>query len=585
MPYSFGQGSINESGGNTYTAGTGTGGFNRNAKGAIPYRHRAQQLYDATKDWKERWMEVKDYSSPHRGRFLQSSTEQAYRGTPEDLEILNNIAVLSSRVLSSGIMSGLTSPNTPWFALTLPDVDYRNAESVSRWLEEVRDYLQSVMAHSNFYLSMENLYAEVVDFGIGAMLIEEDDNDIIRCIPLSIGEFQIATDPRGKPNTLYRRFYLTADQIVQQFGRDNLPKTLDTMYESQNDTKYLIIHAIEPRGTRDLDQTLPDDMMYVSAYFMYDQYDSDTDFLRFSGYRTQPFVAPRWGVVANEAYGISPGMNALNDVRMAQRETELFLEGYEKATNPAVNVPPTLGTSGADVNPGAINTVAGGGENITPIYAPTVDYNGHLALMQDTESKIKETYYVPLFSAFLDSTKRMTAQEAAALQAEKRTQIGPVLERLQVEALEPVIDRMLDIMDARGMLINIPDVIQSTPIDLEYNGLLAQAQRAADTAPVEQWLAFLGNASPVLPGIMDYVNADEVATFYAQRIGVPPSLVRTDDEVAQLRQAQAEQAQTQQQMEAMATVAKPTAEAAKILSETTVGAGGESVLDRLVPTV
>jgi hypothetical protein len=45
-----------------------------------------------------------------------------------------------------------------------------------------------------------------------------------------------------------------------------------------------------------------------------------TQLLEVRGFREKPFVAPRWNVESNDAYGRSPGMDALGDVIQIQVE-------------------------------------------------------------------------------------------------------------------------------------------------------------------------------------------------------------------------------------------------------------------------
>ena len=57
--------------------------------------------------------------------------------------------------------------------------------------------------------------------------------------------------------------------------------------------------------------------------------------------------------------------------------------------------------------------------------------------------------------------------------------------------------------------------------------ILAQAQRAVQTASIEQGLAFVGEAAQLIPEILDRVDADGVADAYFERIGFPPEATRS----------------------------------------------------------
>jgi len=74
----------------------------------------------------------------------------------------------------------------------------------------------------------------------------------------------------------------------------------------------------------------------------------------------------------------------------------------------------------------------------------------------------------------------------------------------------------------------------------------------------------------------DKWDTDQAIDEYAQAIGVPPTVVRSDDAVAKIRDQRA-QAKQQQQMAAAAQPLKDASIAAKNLSETQVN--GQSALD------
>jgi hypothetical protein len=84
---------------------------------------------------------------------------------------------------------------------------------------------------------------------------------------------------------------------------------------------------------------------------------------------------------------------------------------------------------------------------------------------------------------------------------------------------------------------------------------------------VERVASFVGNLAGVVPDVLDKMDFDQMVDEYAGMLGVPPRIIRTDEQVAQLRagrqQAQQQAQQQQQMMQA--------AQGAKLLSETDMG--------------
>jgi hypothetical protein len=114
-------------------------------------------------------------------------------------------------------------------------------------------------------------------------------------------------------------------------------------------------------------------------------------------------------------------------------------------------------------------------------------------------------------------------------------------------------------------------------LKVEYISVMAQAQRAIGTGAIERLAGFVGNLAAVKPEVLDKFDADQSIDEYAEMLGVPPKIVVSDDQVAEIRQQRAEMEQQHMQMQqaqAGADVASTGAQAvnqgaqaAKVLSE------------------
>jgi hypothetical protein len=171
------------------------------------------------------------------------------------------------------------------------------------------------------------------------------------------------------------------------------------------------------------------------------------------------------------------------------------------------------------------------------------------------------------------NSREMTAREVVEKQKDKLLILGPVVGRVQTDMLGPAISRSFAIASRAGVIPPAPESIQGMPLNIIYIGLLAQAQKMAQTAALEQGVTFVGSVVGVFPEARDLINIDEGVRDYFDSIGVSPKVMRSPDEVAAIRQAQQEQAaQLKQEQDAMATV-----QGAKLLSETNVGGGGSAL--------
>ena len=134
--------------------------------------------------------------------------------------------------------------------------------------------------------------------------------------------------------------------------------------------------------------------------------------------------------------------------------------------------------------------------------------------------------------------------------------LGPVLEHLNDEFLDPLIDRTYTNKQRKGMLPPAPEVLQGTALRIEYISVMAQAQKSIGVNSMERFVGFVGGMAQAKPEALDKLDIDKIIDNYGDSIGVSPSVIVPDEEVQKIRQQRAEQIQQQQQMQmAQAAVA------------------------------
>jgi len=202
-----------------------------------------------------------------------------------------------------------------------------------------------------------------------------------------------------------------------------------------------------------------------------------------------------------------------------------------------------------------------------------------MADIQEIQQRVKDIFFNDLFLMISSLDTVRTATEIDARREEKLVMLGPVLERLQTEALDPIIDRVFGIMSRAGLFEDPPAEISrgGAQIEIEYVSMLAEAQRAANTTGMERFLAQLGNVGAVKPEVLDIPHWDRMLTRYAMVLGNDPSDLKSEQELGEFRAAQQKQKAQQNTLNAI----PPAADAAKVLSETQVG-GGQSALQQIL---
>ncbi|EOU1336445.1 portal protein [Cronobacter malonaticus] len=509
------------------------------------------------------WRELSDFIIPRGSRFL---TSEANRGDRRNNKIVDPTATMANRTLSSGMMSGITSPARPWFKLATPDPEMMDYGPVKLWLETVQNRMNDMFNKSNLYQSLPLVYSSLGTFATGAMAVLEDEEDVIRTMPFPVGSYYIANSPRLSVDTSFRKFSMTVRQLVREFGLNSVSSSTKSSFENGNYEKWVdVVHAVYPNMNRETGKMNAKNKAFRSVYF---EVGGDNDkVLRESGYDEFPIMAPRWEVNGEDVYGSScPGMIALGQVKALQLEQRRKAQQIDKQTNPPMIGPTSLKTQRVSLLPGDITYVdqVTGAEGLRPAYQVNPNLGDLLGDIQDTRQLINSAYFVDLFMMLQNvNTRSMPVEAVIEMKEEKLLMLGPVLERLNDEFLDPLIDRAFSMMARKNMLPEPPEEMQGMPLRIEYISVMAQAQKAIGLSSLERFVGFVGNLASAKPEALDKLDVDQAIDNYAVMSGVSPTVVVPQEQAQQTR---SDRAQQQQQAMAMQT-GMAAVQGAKTLSE------------------
>lgn len=534
-----------------------------------------------------RWRDLGDYILPSRPRFFLTDTN---RGERKNQKIIDSTATMAARTLRSGLMSGVTSPARPWFRLTTPDPSLAENGPIKEWLYLVSDRMNTVFLRSNLYNSLPILYGDIGVFGTGAMLIEEDfTGDVIRTFPLPIGSYFIANDEMLQVRSIIRDFRMTARQLVGKFGR-RLPNGEMDWSNFSNSVKYTylngdleawfdICHVVGPNPEFDPKRLDAKYKRYESCYFERGAFGNtnnnymagdENKYLRESGFDYFPVLAPRWEVSGEDVYGTDcPGMTALGDIKQLQLGEKKAMQAIEKGINPPLVAPPELLNKPISMLPGG-TTYASEREGTKGIRS-LHEVNLRLADLENKQAQVRRrisrAFFEDLFLMLASSDRRqITAREIDERHEEKLLALGPVLEQLNQDLLDPLIDITFSVMERQGMIPEPPEELQGMELKVEYVSIMAQAQKMIGVSGLERFISIAGQVVSVSgdPTAIDKVNVDQFFDEYGNLLSVPPSIIRSDEHVAAMRAQRAKAHQAAQMAQQVPVLAKT----AKDLSDT-----------------
>lgn len=539
--------------------------------------------------WWVHWREIAEYILPRRYRWLITPNE-LNRGVPLNQHIINNSGTKSAQNCAAGLKEGTTSSGRPWFKLTIPDMDVADTSPVKLWLDEVEKRVLRVLAGSNYYSAKATQYFDLVVFGTAPMLIYEDADDVIRCINPCAGEYFVWNDDALRIAGLAREFTMSVSQLVTKFGLKNCSDSVQRAFGTGGASlsrEVRVCHMIEANDNRIGGNVLP--ARFKQREYYWEGGNSAGALLQLKGYLEAPFSCPRWDLAANDAYGRSPGMDALGSIKQLQLMERRAAQGVDKQVNPPLKAHVSMKNQPAVNLPGGVTYVtdmSAAGSGIAPVYQVEPNLTAMGESMQAVTKRIDETFFGDLWAAISNLDRDVTAFQVARIQEEKLVRLGPVLERNQNEGLDPDLDRVFAIMSRRGMLPPAPKEIHGRPLQVQYVSMLAVAQRAASTSALEQLVKFAGalQAGDIAtaqaggnPTTWDNINRDELLDEYAEMLGVSPRVIEASVMVAKIRQARAQAAaKAQQQQQQMAMLAQAST-SAKELGQVDVGGGQNAV--------
>ena len=504
---------------------------------------RYDRLKSQRQNWESHWQEVADYMQPRKADVTKTRS----KGDKRTELIFDGSPLQSVELLAASLHGMLTNPSTPWFSLRFKQDDMENEDEAKEWLEDATEVMYSAFNKSNFQQEIFELYHDLITFGTAAMFIEEDDEDILKFSTRHINEIFIAENDKGRIDTVFRKFSLSARAVIQKFG--NVSINIETKAKKDPYEEVEIMHAVYPRSDFDPKKQDKDNMPFESVYL-----DAESgDELSVSGFREFPFVVPRYLKASHEIYGRSPAMTALPDVKMLNEMSKTTIKSAQKQVDPPLLVPDDGFMLPVRTVPGGLNFYrAGTRDRIEPL---NIGANTPLGLNMEEQRRnsIRNAFYVN--QLMMQSGPQMTATEVIQSNEEKMRLLGPVLGRLQSELLKPLIDRAFALILRKNLFRPAPEFLAGTDIEIEYVSPLAKAQKSSELQSIMRAIEIMGSLSNVAP-VFDHINMDKLVRHLADIVGVPQKILKPQSELNAERQQAAQQQEQMQQMQQVQQLAE-----------------------------
>lgn len=547
------------------------------------------------------WRDLSDFVQPRRARFYTSDVN---KGDRRNQKIIDSTATMALRTLRSGMMSGVTSPARPWFKLATADPELSESGPVKMWLSKVQKIMTTSMLKSNLYNTLPTVYGDLGLFGTAPMSVEEDfSGDVFYTQSFPIGSYMISKNEMGKVDVFIREFRMTVRQVVQKFGLtdgsteidwSNISTYVKNLWDVNQTEQWVeIVHTIMPNPDHDPRKLDSKFKKFLSVYYErgiggatsqgYLQSGDGEKMLSEKGYDYFPILCPRWEVTGEDVYGTDcPGMLALGDVKQLQIGERRTMEAVEKMIRPPMIGPSSLKNQSASILPGDITylDIREGMQGFRPVHEIQFRIQEMEQKQDQVRGRIQRAFFEDLFLMLANSNRRqITAREIEERYEEKLLALGPVLEQLNQDLLDPLIDIIFDIHLKQNLLPEIPEELQGLELKVEYISVMSQAQKLVGLGGLERFLGYAGQAASLDPVVLKKIKFDQMTDVYADIVSLDPNIVRTDEEMEAMQAAESEVAGRQQALQE----AQATANTAKTLSE--IPMSGDSALNGMLKQV
>ena len=493
--------------------------------------------------WESHWQDLTNFVLPNDSDFNLKRS----KGDKRTTLVYDSTAIHANEMLAAGLHGMLTNPASNWFSLRIKDNDdFSDNSEAKQWLEETTNVILSELSAPAvaFPSHIHEYYLSLCSIGTACMFIgEPTKREGISFRAIHIDEIFIAENADGIIDTVFRCFKMSVRQIVQKWGEKSLSPRIQKMYENQEfDKEVELLHCVYPRDDIDKGKKAATMLPVASVYID----EKEKHVLAEGGFDEMPFMVSRWSKTVGEVFGRSPAMTALPDIKMLQEIMKTTIKAAQKVVDPPLLVPDDGVLGPVRTIPGGLNYYrASSGARIEPLLT-----GGNIGLsyemMNDLRERIRTTFFLDQLQ--FQGAPRMTATEVVERTERTLRLLGPTLGRLQSEFLGPMIERIYGVLVRAGRLPEPPESIAEQELKIEYVSPLARAQRQTETQGIMRTLEFVGPIAGIDPQAAQIIKGADTVRHIAELNGVPPILLKSNDELMAEIQAQQEAQAAQQQM-------------------------------------
>jgi len=493
-------------------------------------------------NWWNHMRECYQYGAPQRETFFHYSP-----GQQKNNDIFDDTAVLGTERFASRLQSDMVPPWQQWSQIVLDSsvpeeigeetVEFDGQQmTINEALELTTDIVFDYIHRSNFDTK---IYESFVDLAVSTGNLTEEydaekDQLVFNALPLP--QTYLEAGPDGSIETHWREHEIELEHVKRLWPRAEIDKELEQQItKNPNQKKTFVEGCIYVR---------PDEYRYVVIYkpkkkIILDESDESSAFISF-----------RSSVTPSETYGRGRLMSVLPSIKTLNLMAEYELTSGAIAAS-------GVWTSASDglfnpynvqIAPGIVIPVQSNDSRNPSLAALPMNFDFQFTQLKRDE--LQQTVNKALFAnpiGDIDDPTRTLGEIMIRKQMDLQ-ESGGFFARLFTELITKVMKRTVFLLGREGKIPNIR--IGGGEYTLKHTSPLAKAMDLEDVDKLDQTIERLKMYDETGALLAGGIKVENIPNYVAKKIGLDPSLVRTQQERDELAQKTAEEQSRAQEMDA-----------------------------------
>jgi hypothetical protein len=486
------------------------------------------------------WDDIETFIMPLTGK-----TAQAIRGSTPDqktnIMLWDLTAPLANEHLAGALQADITSPVSRWLDFEWQDDEVEKDHDAIVYREKLSEQVWSELQASDFNMEIGSGYAEWSGIGNMALVCEPTSPSATEwkgldftAVPCRQVQFQ--EDSRGGVFRWFRQLDWTAIQIVDHCEKEKnadgtpkypAPEKYKKLAEApaNTNTKHKVVFCIFRRTdiAEEVKGIVIEELRpWGCVYF---PLETGEQLGEEGGYYRMPAVMGRWGKRPGTQWGYGRGHIALRAVKGLNYFKELQLAAGEKAVDPAMGG--TERVSNLDLRPGKMSVMPSK-DDLWAIES-SARFDVSAEIIREDRIEVRRCFHEDDLA--LKESPQMTATEVQARKDQMNRGLGAPAGRLETDVLVPVVMMVLDHLARAGKLPPAPEMVKrkKAELKLRFRGPIARARMMDEVVAIEREASFIANLLKLgFTEAKHYWNLGNAIKEHSKRLGVPASVLNSD---------------------------------------------------------